>query len=509
MKKIKYIVMLSLLAVVFATSSCSDFLNINTDPNRVTGDNVTANLIFTQAENAVGRRAASRFVFLNNWMGYWSRSGTFIVEQEETTYQASNTFSETNWDDAYNILFDLSQVQTKALAGNDSLLAGASIILSVKLWQETVDQFGAVPYSKAFDYVNYPQPAYDPAATIYTDLLAKLDKAIVYLNAVSPKITTFAASDIIFCRGTASTANITLWKKFANTIRLRILLRQSEMSGFNPTAQLAKITTDGYLGAGQDVAVQPGYTNSTAKQNPFYAAFGLTPAGAPATTNNKPNNYFVNTIDATDKRLVRFFASPITGTDYGALGGDHTGAKTITGTEIGPGLCASATQDQFILPSFESLFFQAEAAARGWIPGGDATTKALYESAVTQSFTWLAVPSASTEAASYLASTSLATSNWVNSGSTVASKVKFIAFQKYIALCGVDAVESWSDFRRGVLVLPSGYLSWNPVVRNNASATLPNVLPYPQTEFTTNAVSIPTPNRNTASLFTEKLFWQP
>ena len=91
----------------------------------------------------------------------------------------------------------------------------------------------------------------------------------------------------------------------------------------------------------------------------------------------------------------------------------------------------------------------------------------------------------------------------------ITGNFKFIAFQKYIALCGVDAVESWSDFRRGVLVLPSGYLSWNPVVRNNASATLPNVLPYPQTEFTTNAVSIPTPNRNTASLFTEKLFWQP
>jgi len=111
MKKIKNIKMLSLLAVVLATSSCTSFLDVNKDPNRVTGDNVTPDVIFTQAQNAVGVRAATRFVYLNNWMGYWSRSGTFIVEQEETTYKVANTFSENNWDETYNILFDMYQVK--------------------------------------------------------------------------------------------------------------------------------------------------------------------------------------------------------------------------------------------------------------------------------------------------------------------------------------------------------------------------------------------------------------
>jgi hypothetical protein len=170
MKKIKNITKLSLLAVVITISSCSDFLNVNKDPNRVTGDNVTPDLIFTQAENAVGRRQATRFVFLNNWMGYWGRSGTFIVEQEETTYKIANTFPENNWDQAYDILMDLNQVKIKALAANDSVLAGASMVLSVKLWQETVDMFGAVPYSKAFDVSN-PTPKYDKASDIYADLL--------------------------------------------------------------------------------------------------------------------------------------------------------------------------------------------------------------------------------------------------------------------------------------------------------------------------------------------------
>jgi hypothetical protein len=499
MKKIKNIVKLSLLAVVLTTTSCSDFLNVNTDPNHATTGNITPNLIFTQAENAVGTRQANRFVFLNNWMGYWSRSGTFIVEQEETTYKVTSTFGETDWDQAYDILMDLNQVKTRALAVNDSVLTGASMILSAKLWQETVDQFGSIPYSKTFDYINNPRPAYDKATDIYADLLVQLDKAIVYLNAVAPK-STFAATDIIFARGGSLTTAIKQWKKLANTIKLRMFLRQSQMSGFTPpAAQLTKIATDGgFLGVGDDVSVQPGYSNQVAKQNPFYGSFGLTPAGAPASTDNMPNNYIVKIIlGSTDPRLTQFFAAPVQGTDYGSLGGNVNaigGVPVIVGSQINGG---TATQDQFILPAYESLFFQAEAAARGWIT--TSTPQALFESAITQSFVGLGVPNATTAAATYISNVS--TAQWANAGTTVASHVNFIAFQKYIALCGIDAVESWSDLRRGVLVLPKGYLSNNV----NRASSLPNVLPYPQTELTVNSANMPA----RTNIFTEKLFWQP
>ena len=484
----------------------------------MTDENVTPNVIFTQAENAIGIRQATRFVFLNNWMGYWARSGTFIVEQEETTYKIANTFTEGNWDQAYNILFDLYQVKTRALAANDSVLAGAAMVLSVKLWQETVDQFGDIPYTKAFNYLVNPTPAYDKASDIYTDLPKQLDSALKYLNAIAPK-STFPQSDIIFARGGDLKTAIKKWKKFANTIRLRILIRQSEK--LNPTqvsAEIAKITADGCLGFGEDVSVNPGYSNTADKQNPFYAAFGLTPSGSAASTNNTPNNYFVKTIlGSSDPRLTQFFQATIAGTDYGAQNGTVVaGAKPVTGSGMGPGLLGvnKSASDQFIFPSFESLFLQSEATARGWLPGGDAQADSLFSWGVKQSFRWLNVTTDKTKLTGnaitdsicykYLENTSV--SNWVaNSGTTVSDKVKFIAHQKYIALCGVDALEAWSDLRRGVLVLPAGYLSNNPT----AAASLPNVLTYPQTEFTTNSANIPTPVRSTTSIFTEKLFWQP
>jgi len=503
MKKIKNIVKLSLLAVLVTTSSCSDFLDINKDPNRVTDSNVTPELIFTQAENAIGTRQATRFVFMNNWMGYWARSGSFIVEQEETTYKVTSTFTEGNWDQAYNILFDLYKVKTMALTANDSVLAGASMILSVKLWQETVDQFGAIPYSQAFNGLKYPTPVYDPAATIYTDLVVQLDKAISYLQ-TTPK-PSFAKADMIFARGDSKMDAKSSWIKFANTIKLRIFLRQSEKgvngTPFTPTpAQIAKIMTDGgFLGAGEDVAVNPGYSNQTDKQNPFYASFGLTPSGSAASTNNKANAYYYQQIN--DDRYARFYVAPVTPTYYGALNGNKVpGGSQITGTDIGPGLAGSSTQDQWILPSFESLFFQAEAIERGWIAGTDSTT---YNAAVTESFKWLGVPDAANDAFASLHDNTLGLSWIYDAGTTQDSKLKFIAYQKYLALNGIDAMEEWADLRRGVLILPAGYLSYNAV----RAAHLPYVLPYPQSEVTVNSANLPA--RSGDQIFTEKLFWQP
>jgi len=230
----------------------------------------------------------------------------------------------------------------------------------------------------------------------------------------------------------------------------------------------------------------------------------LTPSGSAASTNNKANFYYYALI--SDNRYTRFFASPVSPTDYGAQNGNRTpGGSQITGSDIGPGLAGSSTQDQWVLPSFESLFFQAEAMARGWITGD---VKATYESAVTQSFVWLGVPDAINDATASLADVTLGL-NWAASaGTTQQAQIEFIAYNKYLSLNGIDAMEEWADLRRGVLVLPdtylgTSYLSWNAV----RAAHLPYVLPYPQSEVTVNKANLPT--RSGDQIFTEKLFWQP
>jgi hypothetical protein len=488
--------LLALTATVAFAGCKKNFLDVNDDPNRVTNSNITPELIFPQAANAVGARAASgNFRFLDNWLGYWSTSGSFAIDQTETTYNVDFTFGDAIWQNHYGVLFDLNQVKTLSLAKGDSVLAGASMILSAKLWQELVDLFGDIPYTQAFNNNQYTQPGYDKAKDVYVSLQKSLDTAVSYMKKTARS--TFSTVDIV------NSGNQTKWIKFANTLRLRLLIRQSEVAGFNPATETAKIIADGgVLHAGENVSVNPGYVNSANKQSPFYANYGLTPTGAEASTVTRANVYFVNLLNSTnDPRLSRFFKAPsaggtITGTSYGLAAGNADGAHS---SGIGPGLANNAAQAQWIYPAFESLFLEAEAIARGWLPGTAATA---YQSAVRESFVFLGVPDAVNAANTYMANTAIA--NFANAGSTAASQAKFIVYQKYIALAGIDPLEAYSDQRRLKFLPDNGYITVNP---NRISNTLPVRLPYPQSEYTTNSGNVNAEGQ--INIFTSKIFWQP
>ena len=492
----KIFIPLSLGAVLLGGCK-KGFLDVNNDPNRVTELNVTPELIFPQAEVAVGARAASgNWNFLNNWMGYTGASGSYAIDQTETTYNVDFNFSDPIWQNHYGVLFDLNQAQVKALAKGDSVLAGASMILAAKLWQELVDLYGDIPYSQAFNNNATRTPAYDKAKDVYLSLMSNLDVAKSYMNRTAKS--TFATLDVI------NHGNQAKWIKFANTLKLRLLIRTSEVSTFNVATEINKIKDGGSvlntLKAGDDVMVNPGYVNETSKQSPFYANNGLTPTGAEANPITRANVYFVNLLNTTqDPRLRRYFKSPtgttsIIGVTYGLAAGNPTSSAS---SSYGPGLVKSATQDQWIYPAFESLFLEAEAIARGWITGNAQTT---YEAAVTENFKFLGLTAA--DATTYLTSVSIAM--WSNSGSTALSKAKFIAYQKYIALAGIDPLESYSDLRRLNMIPNTGYLTANP---SRISNSLPVRLPYPQSEYTTNAANVNA--EGNINVFTSKIFWQP
>jgi len=486
----------AVLAVIVACTGCKkSFLDVNDDPNRPTDANMTAELIFPNAAHNVGARLASANLrFLQNWVGYFAQAGDYAIIQDETSYIISFNFGDVLWENEYNVLFDLYLTKQKAQAAGDSVLAGASMVLSARLWQDMVDIFGNIPYSKAFQGSIVAQPSYDKAQDIYTALQKSLDSAIIYLQG-TPK-TTFATTDIV------NKGDVTLWTKFANTLKLRLLIRQSQVNGFNPAAELAKIQANGpILQPGDNIDVNPGYVNDVNKQSPFYANFGFTPTGSQADASARANSYFVDLLNSTnDPRLSRYYRAPsaggaITGCVYGLAAGNPVGKKS---SYFGPGLVGSATQDQWIFPAFECRFLEAEAIARGWLPGN---AQATYESAVKESFTWLGVPDATTAASTYMSGNAIA--NWATvAASSVLDQAKFIANQKYLALCGIDPVEAWSDIRRLDMLTDKGYIS-----ANASKPTLPVRILLPQSEYTSNGDNARA--QGTISQFDTKMFWQP
>jgi hypothetical protein len=390
------------------------------------------------------------------------------------------------------VIYDFNYIEAKAHAGGQPFFEGIAKIMKAYWFQMLVDMFNNIPYTDAAQPTTIQNPRYDDAKTVYEDLIKKLDAGISLIKSagnLSPSDTKF---DVLWH------GDKTLWVKLANTIKLRILMRQSEMPGRATYIQpeIAKIVAEGsgFLIEGEDALINPGYENSAGKQNPIYGALGFTPNGTPATTFFRAHQFGVNFLkNNNDPRIDYIYKKPSNGIHSGNWLGQSLNANSIT-SETGVGVYKDATSSYPFFPAFQSLFLQAEAVQRGWLTGN---AKLLYQRAITTSFTYLGVPNASTSAATYYSQAGKVNVNWDDSP----DKIQAIAMQKWTAMNGMDGMEAWSEFRRtGFPNIVPASLSPN-VTRNQ----IPVRALYPQVEYDVNADHVLA--QGTISQFTSKIFW--
>lgn len=455
------------------------FLDVNDNPNSPTDQSVTPNLILPSALHRTAARMATSYAATGRWMGYWARSGTYGPSTEEESYHITTTYEADEWAGWFDILNDCHVMERKASQVSAPFYQAAAKVLKSIGFMYLVDQYNNVPYSTAFDLENNILPTYDKGEDIYADLFVQLDSAIAQLDrtSVSDEIEEF---DVLFG------GDITMWKKLVNTQRLKLILRLSQVTGFNPATQVAKITSEGFIEAGETGYVQPGYVADANKQNPYWNSFKRLYTGDVADNYNRANNYILNKfVVNNDERYRRVFdaaQTPLNGNtyygyNYGEVVNDPDQPKAANSSGVaGPGLGKSASQPQWLFTSVESMFLQAEAIQRGLIPGD---AEAAYRAAVTESFEWLAVPNAATSAASYLNQAGNPLVEWPASS---AARINVIATQKYMALIGINNFEAWVDYRR--LGVPADLpLSLSP---SRGDYEIPLRLSYPQNEYNYN-----------------------
>ncbi len=486
------------MAAMTITSGCQQgYLDINNNPNQVTA--ATPVLVLPAALASSGSYFSTNFTFLNLWMGYWNWSGNYSIGTSDKNYQFTNNFNTGIWDSAYIILKNYDYVDAQAASLNQPQLQGIAKIMKALHFQILVDTYGNVPYTNALKGLASSQPSYDDATAIYEDLFKQIDAALTLFNdadkvaAQGGTVLNPGSNDIMF------QGNISKWRRFANTLKLRMLLRQSEKSdrqSFIQT-QLATIKASGYgfTLTGEDASVNPGYINSAGQQNPFYGTYGKGVNEQPVENYNiyRANKYAVDFYKAENDPRLGLFYAPVGGagstynaTYFGTIAPEVNSA--VSG--IGTGLLNSVSQPAYILTSHEAFFLQAEAAQRGWISGNAQT---LYQSAITESFVNLGLTA--TDALTYY-SQALNNVGWDASS----NKIQAIVTQKWASLNGWSPFEAWSDYRR--LGVPAVPISQDP---STSVKQIPVRLFYPRSEYNYNSTVVAA--QGNISQFTSKIFW--
>ena len=491
------LIIIKMMVVMLLLSSCSDsFGDINTDPNNPT--EVSPNLILPVAQNysAFSQERNRGNNTLGNLMMYnWSQSDGFSWYTDEFLYLVTPTFYQQNFDYVYLNNLKQYNVLTSLEGAEYGNYVAIGNIMKAYHFNILVDTYGDIPYSEALLRGGNATPKYDNAQDIYTDLVEKLTAAINLINASSNsaiKALAPGSDDGIY------NGDMEKWKQFANSIKLRMLARQSSMSSRAEyiKTQLAVIAAEGSGYITSDVKVNIGYNAGENQQNPKWDAFGADVTGTPTSNNNATcaTDYILAYLTSTnDPRIDFIYEKPATG-HLGVMQGLQNYDETPLGVDglvpekvsnIGPGILKSASQDAILYTLAESYFNQAELDFK--FKAG-ANAKTLYELGIQASFDYLGAGSATEY---YTQAKNLV--NW----NTSANKLEAIITQKWIAVNGIDAIQSWFDYSR------TGFPKNLPISALASTPDRPVRLAYPASEITSNGKNLPAQ----PDVFNTKIFW--
>ncbi|PQA98202.1 Starch-binding associating with outer membrane [Chryseobacterium piscicola] len=536
MKKIKFLI--SMIVCGVALNSCNDYLDINENPNNVHQENLTPQLVFPGAVSQTYRTQGVTMltfgnVMMNSWAGNtYAYGGPFASEY--TLNSVNSSFYSDIWDGLYPNLANFSFIENYPNADHkqDYYVAAAKIMKAYYM-QYLVDLYGDVPYSQAFKGQNNLTPKYDDDVAIYKALIADMDAAKTLISNAPSNVIAMGATDIVFG---GSMAN---WTNFANTIKFKLLMRMSNVTGDLATyrdQQLATLATASFITA--DVFEKPGYAStSDPAMHPTTVNFLINSAVTAYPQNytlitasenlaaaingnnlNLPDAHYQKYNGIPDPRRFRLFlpysgGSVVRGIRQGATPGqpgapnDNTvvsnlsyyivGANTGTLSQV---IAQSNAKGGLLMSVAEVNLLKAEAALKfpTIFPAFDGMTS--FNLAVTQSATTMNA-GAALSMATYISQISTRPGlGWIGTND---QKLEAIMTQKWILLTQYNPTEMYIEYNRTGQKYPV-----SPLATTATKSNKPYRLIYPTSESVGNSANVP--SITSAEAFTKNTktpFW--
>ncbi|MEO6730257.1 MAG: SusD/RagB family nutrient-binding outer membrane lipoprotein [Ferruginibacter sp.] len=473
MKKILFVLSIVALTVGFAACKKADFEESYADPSKISVTSVE--------KQFAGFLTSNRWYVLPDYWNYFVVLRTTVTHYTQAVgwvnspnqYVPGYAGIDARWDNYYNFLAqyrELENVYSQLSADDQKDRRIYMIAATIYLYDHTqkiVDLHGDIPLTEAGklsanggDYAK-SLPKYDNAETIYTKMLDELKAMAEELNTITVKDafkTGFKTQDIV------NNGDITLWKRYCNSLRLRILTRVSGAAAFQTRAAtetaaiLASPATYPVVSSNAENVQIDVFNLSTEIHSKNFKS-GLEDwdgnlAGKAMIDHMKTN---------ADPRLrVMFEPGANAGGAYNGL--DPLATSSAQTTLVAGGTISiynrsTLSRNQYfpglLINAAEVSFLASEAYLNA---GNDAAAKAAYNDGISKSVKYyyllrsltndntspVAAPATDSEIALYIAKPAV---NW-DLATTKADKIKLLATQKWIHYSVVQPVESWSEIRR-------------------------------------------------------------
>lgn len=215
------------LGLLLGVSACDkDFEEVNVNPN--SPEAVSSALLLPNVIRNTTNEIAGNAWGLGNLVVQYTAKIQFTNEDRYNWGPQGNPYNS-----FYSALRDINNIVELSGTANQKNYVGVAKVMRAHLFAYMTDVYGEIPYAEAIQAksgVNYPK--FDSQESVYRAILVELEEANAMLGTTSEKI----EGDILF------NGNVTLWKKFANSLRLRMLMRLSDRQ--NPAVALQAIVSN-------------------------------------------------------------------------------------------------------------------------------------------------------------------------------------------------------------------------------------------------------------------------
>lgn len=480
--KIKHILIATLAA--FTVVGCTEnFDELIKDPVALSA-NSAGQLSFTQlcmsGDGFYQHR--TNLIYAGGFVQHYS--GSWAVTEYGSKFKKVDEYATALWRNVYanemKSIVDVVNNTSKSAA--DSNMNAVAKIMKVMIAQRLTDIYGDVPYSEAgLGFIGgIVTPKYDKQEDIYNSFFKDLEEAYLQLNASGGLI----KGDLFY------DGDVSKWKKLANTMRLRLAMRISEVSPAEAEKQAKAAFANGVFESNLDNCVMH-HLDFPFSDDPSRLDFrgnGLSYGFISDEHGDHFSSLLIDYLrDNGDPRLT-MIATPKTSSSVVLWSPVQPGETFYEGVKPGmfrwdlPGGSNSASGIQpylklrttpFLHVSYsESQLLLAEAAYRGWVTGSAADYyKKGVEAGVRQLEIYGAAPP-----------TQAAIDTYVNAKPLVAGKEKEqIGTQLWITYL-FNSIEAYSNWRR------TGYPHLVPITNSDSQTggVVPTRLYYPNDELQKN-----------------------
>lgn len=499
MKKINVYMQLLLLSVVLLTlSACTgDFPYINRNQNEVTDEQMQANNYKTGTniktlQGLVVPTQEHRYQFIESMVG--GPFGGYISATMDTWTTKFETFNPSSvWRSVpfVDMISDTYEPYREVMNGTDDEVAHAlAQLFRIAIMHRVCDSYGPIPYTKVMENTTESlEVAYDTQQEVYTQMFTELDAVIAALEEnISLPSDAFSRYDAVYY------GNVAQWLKFANSLKLRMAMRLTEVDLATAKSKAAEAIAAGVIEVNADNAAVHTTDN---RMTLIYNDWGDHRVGADII--NYMNGY-------KDPRLDKMFTTVtlvVDGKEVPGYAGMRIGvtpsSKSLAVSSYS-NMKVEATTPYLWMNAAEVTFLRAEYELRF---GSADQAKSLYEQAVKLSFEERGASGAD----NYLADTrstpdaykdplnkfsvaspqSMIKIAW-SAATTDEEHLEQIITQKWIAMFPLGT-EAWAEYRR------TGYPRLLPAVENNSGGTVnaswgARRLAYPVEEYTQNGINL-------------------